>query len=857
MNYGDALSLLQAEIEKARMRLAIARALALVLPILLIAGAWGALWMTGLPDQAPGLARTLAVIAVLAGLGYLAFRAARRWRMPSAQEARARLAIDSKLEPGAFEALDDLPAKLDPLSVAMWRREQERAAQQAAEVRAAPLSFDFRRADPFRLRFGVAIALVIAALIGGAEAPDRFFRAFLPDPGPLVGDGPLEIEAWVTPASYTRAAPISLSDRLSQRIETPPSVEATVRVTGPVEPPRLIFEGRGGKRVIRFSRAADGAYEARLQIPGAGRLRVVRFLTRATWRIAPAADAAPTAAFAGDPTIGEDDTVNFGWRAGDDFGVRSMALRVTPVEPPPGLRNAPPVDTEFESPPGDPREAEAQATLDLSRHPYAGMEVEARIVAFDALGQAGVSEPVRITLPEKVFLQPLAQAAIEIRRMILWERRPYAPRRAAPGGPAFFEAFEPLFGTLKMVLRTDDQDPRLERAPQAIRRAGRFLDSVTMNPQDGYFRDQAVFLGFRMARSELNAARDIGETNKAADTLWRTALRAEYGGAADARRALEMAQQALADALANGASPERVRQLMQALRQATENYMQALIQEAMREGQTPETQEDTEEQTSLSQRDINELMREVERLSQEGRTEEAQALLQQLANLLENLDVRLTQGGEQGEQGEGQQEGDQGLQQSMEQLSDAMGEQRALNDDTRQEESGEPQQGQGEEGEQGGEGGQSLAQRQNDIRQGLGQARQQAAENGAQSGALDNAEAAMRRSEEALRQGNYEDARAAQEEAMRALRRGANELAAEMRRRGEGGEQGAEGERDPLGRTTTGAGAGDGDTSVPTQSDRVRAREILDDIRRRAQDPNRPEAEREYLRRLLDRFANS
>jgi len=857
MQYGDALSLLKAEIEKARKRLAISRALSLILPILLIAGAWGALWMTGLPDRAPGLVRTLAVIAVLAGLGYLAFRVARRWRMPTQEEARARLAIDSSLEPGAFEALDDLPAKLDPLSVAMWRREQERAAKHAADVKAGPLRFDFRRADPFRLRFAVAIALVVAALVGGAEAPDRFFRAFLPDPGPLVGDGPLQVEAWVTPASYTGAAPISLSDRLGQRVETPPSVEATVRVTGPVEPPRLIFEGRGGKRVLRFSRAADGAYEARLQLPGPGRLRVVRFLTRATWRIAPAADVAPTAAFAENPQIAENDAVSFAWRARDDFGIRSMALRVTPVDPPPGLRRADPVDSEFESPPGDPREAEAQVALDLARHPYAGMEVEARIVAFDALGQAGVSDAVRITLPDKVFLQPLAQSAIEIRRMILWERRPYEPARPAPGGPAFFEAFEPLFGTLKMVLRTDDQDPRLERAPEAIRHAGRFLDSVTMRPQDGYFRDQAVFLGFRLARSELDAARNIGETNKAADTLWRTALRAEYGGAADARRALEMAQQALADALASGASQERIRQLMQALRQATENYMQALVQEAMRSGQTPETQEDTEEQTSLSQRDINELMREVERLSQEGRTEEAQALLQQLANLLENLNVRLTQGGEQGEQGEGQQEGDQGLQQSMEQLSDAMGEQRALNDDTRQEQQGEPQEGQGEQGEQGGEGGQSLAQRQNDIRQGLGEARQQAAENGAESGALDNAEAAMRRSEDALRQGNYEAARAAQEEAMRALRRGANELAAEMRRRGEGGEQGADGERDPLGRTTTGAGAGDGDTTVPTQSDRVRAREILDDIRRRAQDPNRPEAEREYLRRLLDRFANS
>jgi hypothetical protein len=77
-----------------------------------------------------------------------------------------------------------------------------------------------------------------------------------------------------------------------------------------------------------------------------------------------------------------------------------------------------------------------------------------------------------------------------------------------------------------------------------------------------------------------------------------------------------------------------------------------------------------------------------------------------------------------------------------------------------------------------------------------------------------------------------------------------------MRNAGREGEQAGESGRDPLGRTT-GAGTGEGEANVPTQFDPVRAREIFDEIRRRAQDPNRPEAEREYLRRLLDRFGGS
>ncbi len=850
MQHRDATAELARQIARARHRLAIERALSLaLLPVIAIA-LWGALWMAGAPQLLPPLAQTLLVLAALVGLAVLAWRGLRRWRAPELSEARARLAVDSGLEPSALEALDDLPAKLDATGVAFWKREQARARERASVARAGPLRPGFARSDPFRLRYMAALLFLGAAVFAGPEALPRLSRAFTPDPGPLVGDGPLEIEAWAAPAAYTRAPPIPLSDRIGERVETPPSVEAVVRVTGPRNAPRLVFEGRGGKREARFVRAADGAYEARLPLPGPGRLKLVRFIERAAWRIAPAPDARPIAAFTKPPAALRSGAISLGWSARDDFGLRAAVLQLTPVDPPAGLRGAAPVETPIETPAGEPREATAEIEIDLSNHPYAGLEVEARIVAYDALGQAGRSEPMRLKLPEKVFLQPLARAAIEIRRLILWERRPYARARRSRGGPATLDWFEPLFGRQVLKVQTDDQDPRLERAPAAIHRAARYLDALTASPEDGYFRDRAVFLGFRTARSELDVAREIADTDRAADTLWQTALRAEYGGATDARAALEAAQRALADALANGASQERIQQLMDALRQATNNYLQALVQEAMRSGQQPQTQEDTEEQASLSQRDIDELMREVERLSQEGRNAEAQQLLQQMAGLLENLNVRLSEGG-QAQEGEGGQKGeDEGLSQSMDQLSSAMGEQRALNDDTQQ---------QSEQGQEGDQDGGGLASRQNAIRQSLSAAQESADKAGAPSNeALSGAQGAMRRAEDALRRGDFEGAKAAQDEALANLRRGANELAAEMRRRGDGeGEPGQQGERDPLGRQRAGAGSGDGETDVPTQADRVRAREILDDIRRRAQDPNRPEAERDYLRRLLDRFNQS
>jgi len=862
MRLQDALDQLARETARARRRLTLERGFRVWMPLALAVGAWAIIAMVGLHERLPLLIQSLTAAAALAGFLYFVWRIARCWRAPTEEEARARLAADCRLDAAAFDALGDQPTRYDAFSMALWKRERERALERVEKTERANTSLDFRKVDPYWLRYALGAALVIALAVGNLNAPDRLARAFLPDLGPLFGDQEMAIEAWAAPADYTHAAPVSLSDRLGETVATPPSVEVTVRLTGPTGAPRLVFEGYGPRQSVRFTRAADGAWEAKMQVPGAGRLKIVRFHSRGHWRINPSRDARPSAAFTAPLAQLADENVMIGWRARDDYGVRRLALRVRPVRPPPGLAQADPIDADIETPTGDPREAQAETQLDLAAHPYAGMEVEARIVAFDALGQEGVSEAMRFTLPEKVFLQPLARAAIEIRRHVLAERRAYdeerpVRRRTVPAGDI-------LLGNQRIEIRDYDRRPALQRAPEGIRRATRLIDALTMTPEDGYFRDLAVYLGFRMARAELDTARTIEDTDIAADTLWRTALRAEYGGAADARRALEEAQRQLAEALAQNAPPERIRQLMDALRRATDNYMQALVQEALRNGDR-QNMEDTEDQTTLSSRDIEDMLNEVQRLSEQGRHAEAQQMLEQLANILQNLEVQLeqTQGGE-GEPGEG--EGEQQMQESMDQLSEAMGDQRALRDQTEQaQEQGQQQQQQSQGGsggnQQGGMGGDELAARQAEIRESLAEAQRMAeAGGGAPSDDLNAAGEAMRRAEDALRRGDFDGAENAQSAALDSLREGAEALAGEMRARGRQrqGEQGEgeSGDRDPLGRTTGGADSGDG-VSVPNQSDPARAREIFDEIRRRAQDPNRPEAEREYLRRLLDRFGDS
>jgi hypothetical protein len=866
MRHADALAALERQIDRARAALQAERAWPLALVPIAALALWLAAALAGVQTVLAPLAASLLAIAALAAIIAFILRATLKWRPPSRLEARARLERDARLDPGSLAALEDQPAKLDPFGLALWRRAQNAAADAALRARARPARTDWARIDRLKLRYAAPIALAIGLIVAGQNAPDRLAQALIPDAGPLLGDKPLQIEGWLAPAAYTGAAPIGLSDRIGQTVATPPSVEATLRVSGPVGAPVLRFRGKGGERTVKFARQADGAWEAKLTLPGPGRIEVVRFHTKARWWVRPAPDAAPSALFVEAPKIVKD-RVQFSWEGKDDFGVRAAYLALTPVNPPPGLVDAPAERTPLDSPADEPRTAHAKADLDLRPHRYAGMEVDARIIVRDAMGQEGMSQPVRFKLPEQLFLQPLAQAAVEIRKNILYERRPYAPapkRDPAKDAPAMVRFPDPLLGYVDVPIRTDDVSPRLERAPAGIHRAAQMIDALTIAPSDGYFNDAALFMGFKLARATLTGAHDLAGADEAADMLWQCALRAEYGDSASAKKAMEMAQKAMSEALQRGASPEEIERLSQALQDATNRYMQALVQEAIREGRYAETEEDSQaRQQAMNQQTIDEMMREIERLAKEGKTEEANQLLQQLSQMMQNMQVQLARG----QSGEGGPQDQNKMTQEMEDLSSAMGEQRALRDETQGAQNGEQQQGRDQQQQQQ-QSGDQLANRQERLQRqmegvskglkdkgGEGEKGAGGREAGEQ---LDRAGRAMREAENALRRNEFGEAQRAQEDALRQMRAAAEALSRDQmgqQEQAQGENENGPQQRDPLGRRIGGLGAEGDEVTVPESVQRERAREILDELRRRAQDPRRPEGEREYLRRLLDRFS--
>jgi uncharacterized protein (TIGR02302 family) len=392
-----------------------------------------------------------------------------------------------------------------------------------------------------------------------------------------------------------------------------------------------------------------------------------------------------------------------------------------------------------------------------------------------------------------------------------------------------------------------------------------------------------------MARYGLKAE----QRDELAEALWDLAILLEEGDLGDALERLRRAQERLSEAMRNGASDDEIAELMQELREATNEYLRQLSRQAQQDPQNGDGQQQMSENAMrMTQDDLQRMMDRIQELMEQGRMAEAEQALRELQQMMENM--RITQGQGQGGQSEGER--------AMEGLAETLRNQQGLSDQAFRDlqeqfnpnaqsgenqgnegrnggqgrgQSHEGQQGQGQaQGQQQGEQGSggdlegTLADRQRALRQEL--QRQQGSlpgagtpEGDAARDALGRAGEAMDEAEQSLREDRLADAIDQQSEAMEALREGMRSLGealAQEQQQQQPGQGSADGNqraqnRDPLGRDAgTNGTIGTEENLLQGEDVYRRARELLDEIRRRSGDGERPQIELDYLQRLLDRF---
>lgn len=823
--------------------------------------------LTGVFDASSEQFASISLIIFVVAVGVLGVLGWARYAPPDRQDAVRALDKQSDLRP--LSTLSDRPSRPEAEGVALWRAHETRLTDAARRLNVPGFATAWKAIDPLYLRYAIPAILAVAMLMAWDGAGGRIQRAFSPDIGSLFGAESIRIEAWITPPSHTGRPPIFLRDG-QEPVRVPAGSELTVRAQAP-SAPKLIVDAEKAGQKLRFDTTPEGAYEVRAIIEMDSDIRVAWWGTRASWSVRSSPDAPPEVEWVSAPELTTNDKTEFGWKASDDYGIQSLDLVFSRID---GKGNGEPDTVAVQLPAIAPKEADDTTSMDLTRHRWAGLEVEVRLRATDGAGQIGLSEPVTFVIPEKLLLQPLARAIQDIRVTILREDDAYAEmpenEETLEAGAIFTAATQ-----------------RLGYAPHGVQRASRMIEAVTYKPAY-YFEDVSIYFALRHVEGMLQAATSTDEADTTEPILWALALRAEYGSAADALRALQAAREALEEALRDGASEAEIKRRMEAFKQAAQNYLAARMAEAMANGlDAPADNTDSAQGgggQGLGGSDFADMLDALSDLTETGATDQARQLLADITNMLENLEFQQGSGsgdGFPGMPGEQQGENDEDLPQeerelseTLRELSDLLREQRELNDDTLAEQRGEgPRSGNqpgqpqtGENGEEQGSEGTSLADRQD----GLGDRVEEFAERFGQGGENENGEArgerdeetveaierAQRRAADALRDGNTMRAQRNQDDASEAMRDLAEGLASQLddlRRERLGDEYGGGGdETDPFGNPIGGVSDGR-DVNIPDEAERQRAKDILEELRRRyGTTPD--EDERDYLERLLDRF---
>lgn len=799
----------------------------------LLAVGFAALWLgvvASVPVVALPWGAGLWLLAVIAA----AVRGGLRFRRVRAREALERL--DRSLPGRPLTALTDRAAIGG--EGALWQAHLAQMQQAAQAARAVPPHADLAPRDPYALRLAGMVALVMALLFGGSGQMGQGISAIAatvaaPGEGRAVASGPAW-EGWAEPPAYTRRPVIYLNALPEgEGLILPKGTEMSFRLYGgAAEVTQDIGPALSDDPMAPRLRAeTDGAVEV------AGRRFAVSVLP----------DLPPVIRAGAAPVRRADGRMIQDFSAEDDHGVTQadavIALDLAAVDRRFGLAVAPEpreaVELPLPLPRGDRRRVEGQLIEDLARHPWANLPVTLTLRAEDGIEQVAHAAPAALVLPGRRFFNPLAAALAEMRRDLLWSRA-------------------------------------------NARRSAEILRALTWRPEG--FVEDALYSDLRGAVAVLERADGLEAEarDRLAEALWQAALELEDGGLADALARMREAQQKLSEAIRNGASPDEIQRLMDELREATDAYTQMLAEQS--EGQDRTDSPDRGQQgQQITGDQIQQMMDEIQRLMNEGRMAEAEALLEQFNRMMENLEVQ------QGEGGEGSGQGSQ----PMNRLADTLREQQRLSDEAfrdMQRQFGQGQdQDQDQEQEQDGEAPSEgeLADRQRALREDLGQQRGLLPGQGSEAGdrarrQLDEAGRAMDEAEQALRDGDAGGALQRQADAIQSMREGMRALGDLLAGEGQDGQgqEGAGGEEpgqqpgqsaqdgpggapyegrpqlDPLGRQRPGSGnvITGGDPLAEGLDPARRARDLLDEIRRRSGEPGRPRDERDYLGRLLDRF---
>jgi uncharacterized protein (TIGR02302 family) len=463
-------------------------------------------------------------------------------RVPSRLDGLRRLDRNSGLPHRPARAIADKIANPteDTYAIALWCTHLERALRAAKTLRVGVPMPRLALRDPMAVRVLVAVLVIATFMAAGGERAKRLTAAF--DWRGVVVPDNFRIDAWVSPPTYTGKPPLILQGLRPG--EPAPNMAAIVVLAGSL----LVIRATGIRLDVIASGAlaepssstqtigAKGMEERRFVINDAGAVIVRGAAGGVGWRFTAIPDKPPTIALAKDPEPQARGALLLSYKLEDDYGVvgAQATFQLKPGEetngnPPRGLYEGP--GFALALPQARTRSGVGQTTKDLSKHPWAGIDVTMTLTARDEVSNEGRSAPFQLRLPERPFTKPIARALIEQRRIL--------------------------------ALDGDAQAWVLNA-----------FAALTLAPER-FNMEPSVYLGLRSIYWHLARAKNDDQLRDVVALMWDMAVHLEDGTVSDAEQALRAAEDALRRALERGANDDEIKRLAGQLRAALDEFLQA------------------------------------------------------------------------------------------------------------------------------------------------------------------------------------------------------------------------------------------------------------------------------------------
>ncbi len=771
----------------------------------------------------------LGVVGALVVLFVISLRGLLFWRPSSDLSALRHMEISGSLEHRtASSAKDGIAPELDqPAMRDIWLAHKRRQLAALGGISIVPPRSRWREFDPRALRLPLVMLAGVAVLLGHGDVFANFRDMF------RIGAPPAAVaqslDAWIKPPSYTGRAPFlltstSIEERIAKGeiIVVPANSVFTLRYAGGHDP-KLVFEAKAASESAVSETKhefKDGVLASEAKLASSVVITLSdNSKSLGSWPISTTPDAKPEISIIGQPEMSRKGTFSINWQGKDDYGLKNVKAELELSDEQAdgtgfdsnGIFLFDPPDLKMSLKHPGAKEDKGMATFDLASHAWAGTRVTLKLTVTDGAGQRGVSTPLTFTLPERVFARPLPRALVEQRKQLI-----FYPDRAV--------------------------------------HVADLIDTLNLYPK-GLFEGEMPVIVMGAISSRLRNAAGYPDVHNAVDEMWKLAVLLEDGSLKDIKDELQQLKAELEKALREGAPPERIAELMDKMRKAMDKLMDAMREEAEKRVKDGSLQPGDQNARSITKEDLDKMMDALEELSKGGAKDQAQQLLSELDQLLQNLQPGMSQepGGPQPGQG------------MMKDLGDLMKKQQGLMDDTQRMGPGsKPGQGNdpggaGKQPGQNGIGG-DLSDRQQELRRLLDQLRRGRGGQGGMPNELGDASKSMEGAGKALKDGDKEGALAQQRDALDKMRKGAQALAKQLRKDGQGntGNQSPDApganadDNDPLGRPrATNQADSPNKDMLPSEMAIRRAREILETLRAKANERGLSEAEKAYIDRLL------